>query len=72
MSGGSTLSLAQHAFITRASRKGVVFTPRGQRVKMPGVGHNIHQTRPEAALQVAAEFSSRLRNDGSALEAVDV
>ena len=34
--------------------------PRGQQVKIPGAGHNVHRTQPEAALQAVVQFLERL------------
>lgn len=39
-----------------AATRAASLLPHGQLVKIPGAGHNIHQTQPEAVLQVAQEF----------------
>jgi pimeloyl-ACP methyl ester carboxylesterase len=39
-----------------AAERAAGLLPNGRRVKIPGAGHNIHNTRPEAVLQAAGEF----------------
>lgn len=40
----------------QAVERAAALLPRGQRIKIPGTGHNIHQTQPEAILRAAEGF----------------
>jgi pimeloyl-ACP methyl ester carboxylesterase len=40
----------------QAAKRAAGLLPRGQMVKIPGAGHNVHQTQPEAILRVAEQL----------------
>jgi pimeloyl-ACP methyl ester carboxylesterase len=40
----------------QAAERAAALLPRGQRIKIPGAGHNIHQTQPESALCAVQGF----------------
>lgn len=40
----------------QVAERAAALLPHGQRIKIPGAGHNIHQTQPEAILRAAQAF----------------